>query len=133
MMKVVLDTNVLASGVLNPNGSPASILNLVVNSRIQLLYDNRILQEYLEVLHREKFGFNAESVDALISFCLSEGEFVPADPVTVKFNDEDDRMFFEAMISGVADFMITGNLAHFPKDSRIKSPADFLRVYDKRE
>ena len=130
-MKVVLDTNVLVSGLLNPNGAPASILNLVVNSRIQLLYDNRIVQEYIEVLHREKFGFNAASVEALISFILSEGQFVSAEPTSSKFKDDDDRMFYEVMTSGEANFLITGNLAHFPKDMKVISPADYLKVYIK--
>ena len=132
-MKVVLDTNVLVSGLLNPNGPPASILNLIVNSTILLLYDNRILQEYIEVMQREKFGFDTASVDSLISFFISEGEFVAADPIAVKFNDEDDRMFYEVMTSGGAEFLITGNLAHFPNNPKIKSPVEFLKVHDKSE
>ena len=128
-MKIVLDTNVLVSGLLSPNGPPASILNLIVNSRILLLYDNRILQEYIEVLQREKFGFDTSAVDSLISFFIFEGEFVAADPIAVKVNDEDDRMFCEVMTSGAADFLISGNPANFPKDPKIKSPAEFLKVY----
>ena len=98
-----------------------------------MLYDNRILNEYIEVLHREKFGFNAASVDALISFFLSEGEFIAADPAVIKFKDEDDRVFYEVMKSGNADFLITGNLAHFPKDAKIVSPTDFLKAHAKFE
>ena len=130
-MEVVLDTNVLVSGLLSPNGPPASILNLIVNSRLLLLYDNRILQEYIEVLHRENFGFDTSAVDSLMSFFTAEGEFIAADPIAVEFNDEDDRMFCEVMTSGGADFLITGNPAHFPKDPKIKSPAEFLKVYDR--
>ena len=48
-MRVVLDTNVLISGLLNPNGPPAAVLNLLVNAKLELLYDSRILQEYMEV------------------------------------------------------------------------------------
>ena len=130
-MKIVLDTNVLVSALLNPHGPPASILNLVINSKIRLLYDNRILQEYIEVLHREKFGFNTASIDALISFFLSEGDYIAAEPVEIKFKDEDDCVFCEVMTSGEADFLITGNLAHFPKDAKIVRPADFLKAYGK--
>jgi uncharacterized protein len=130
-MKVVLDTNVVVSGLLSPNGPPASILNLVINSKIKLLYDNRILHEYVEVLHREKFGFDTASVDALISFFQSEGEFIAAEPSTIKFKDEDDRVFYEVMTSGQADHIITGNLAHFPKNQQIVSPSDFLKVLGK--
>ena len=130
-MKVVLDTNVVVSGLLSPNGPPALILNLVVNSKIQLLYDNRILQEYIEVLHREKFGFDTPSVDALIRFFLSEGEFIAAEPTAIDFKDEDDRVFYEVMTFGKADFLITGNQAHFPMHTQIVTPSDFLKVYGK--
>jgi uncharacterized protein len=68
------------------------------------------------VLHRENFGFDTSAVDSLMSFFTAEGEFIAADPIAVEFSDEDDRMFCEVMTSGGADFLITGNLAHFPKD-----------------
>ena len=119
----------LVSALLSPDGPPAAILNVIVNARITLLYDNRILHEYLEVLHREKFGFHADLVDAIISFFTAEGEFVTADPANVQLSDEDDRKFYEVMISGRADFLVTGNLAHFPKDQKTITAADFLTLY----
>ncbi len=130
-MKIVLDTNNLVSGLLSPHGPPASILSLVVNSNIHLLYDNRMVQEYIEVLHRDKFSFNTESIDALISYILAEGEYVSAEPVGIAFNDDDDRMFYEVMVTGQANHLVTGNQAHFPKDPRIRSPREFLREHDK--
>ena len=56
-MKIVLDTNVLVSGLINPKGVPAKILNLMLNEKIIVLYDNRILREYETVLSRRKFRF----------------------------------------------------------------------------
>jgi putative PIN family toxin of toxin-antitoxin system len=131
-MRIVLDTNVLVSGLLNPNGSPAAVLNLVVNSKIQLLYDNRILQEYMEVLHRDKFGFSAESIDALMVFFQDEGEYVSAEPTSVDFADNDDRMFYEVMVTAKADYLITGNQTHFPKEAKIKNPRAFVSDYEKQ-
>ncbi len=128
-MNIVLDTNVLVSALLSPHGPPAAILNLVVIGRIGLDYDNRTLHEYLEVLHREKFGFHAESVDAIISFFAAEGKFVTAEPAGVVFVDDGDRKFYEVMVSGGADYLVTGNRKHFPKDRRIINPADFLKLY----
>ena len=46
-MKVVVDTNVIVSALLNPNGPPAKILSLILNGKAKLLYDNRILFEYI--------------------------------------------------------------------------------------
>jgi predicted nucleic acid-binding protein len=44
-MKIVLDTNVIVSALLNSHGVPAQILGLVLNGTIKIIYDNRILEE----------------------------------------------------------------------------------------
>ncbi len=131
-MRIVLDTNVLVSGLINPNGPPAAILNLVVNAKVQLLYDSRILQEYIEVLHRKKFGFNPESIEALIDYLQDEGEYISAEPTSMKFKDDDDRAFYEVMMTGEADYLISGNLCHFPEDKKFKSPREFVIKYQNR-
>lgn len=43
MLLIVLDTNVLVSGMLNVKGSPGKVLDLVLTNQIQIAYDNRIL------------------------------------------------------------------------------------------
>jgi len=57
-VKVVLNTNVLLSGLLKPYGKPAAILRLVLSGALQVAYDGRILSEYRTVLLREKFHFS---------------------------------------------------------------------------
>ena len=42
-MRVVIDTNVIVSALLNANGIPASILALVLNRKLNISYDNRII------------------------------------------------------------------------------------------
>ena len=130
-MKVVVDTNVIVAGLLSPNGPPATILNLVVNGKLQPLFDNRVLQEYIEVLGRDKFGFKAEWVDALIEYIRQEGEFVSAEPTSETFVDEDDKAFYEVTVSGGVRYLITGNKSHFPRDSRIRNSREFLTAYGK--
>ena len=127
-MNVVLDTNVLISGLINPKGTPVKIINLLLNERIILFYDNRIVQEYNEVLHREKFGFTSDLIDPLIDFIRSEGQFVAADPITTHVNDEDDKMFLEVAESAAVDFLITGNTKHFPDSNRIVTPKEFIET-----
>lgn len=125
-MKIVLDTNVVVSGLLNSNGKPAQILNLLLNQKITLLFDNRILQEYSDVLYREKFQFTEEMVEPLLEFMKMEGEFILANPINDKFSDEDDKKFLEIAISGNANYLITGNTNHFPKKDIIISPSEFI-------
>jgi len=50
-MKIVVDTNVIVSAFISPNGSPAKVLALILNEKIKILYDNRIIlpKNFLEV------------------------------------------------------------------------------------
>ncbi len=128
-MKVVLDTNVIISGLINVDGKPAQIINLLINGRITLLYDGRILQEYTEVLNRKKFGFKKSIVDPLLDFIKNEGEYVAAEPTAREFVDEDDKMFYEVAKTAKALCIVTGNKDHFPKEAIVKNPKEFIAMY----
>ena len=128
-MKAVVDTNVLVSAFLNTNGTPAKILSLVLNERIFILYDNRIIFEYREVLSRNEFGFNTESINDIIDFIRVQGEYIQANPEKIKFSDETDKKFYEVYKSGNAQCLITGNKKHFPKENNILNPKEFLEKF----
>ena len=125
-MDVVVDTNVLVSGLLNPKGIPAYILNLLLNRKLSLLYDNRIIGEYENVLNRDKFGFKKENIEPLIDFLKYEGHFITANPIKTIFKDKDDKMFLEVAETGNAEYLITGNIVHFPKLKKIVTPKEFI-------
>ena len=125
-MKIVLDTNVLVSALINPEGLPAKILNLVLNGKLTVLYDNRIIGEYRAVLIRKKFGFSSEMIEPLLDFIECEGDFVASEPLKLHFADEDDKKFLEVAESGNAEYLITGNIKHFPIEDNIVTPSIFL-------
>ncbi len=128
-MRIVLDTNVLVSGLLNPEGTPAQILNLLINGKLVLLYDSRILKEYEEVLHRRKFGFRPTQTGPLLDYFGKEGEYISAEPSREPFRDEDDRMFYEVAVTGKAVCLVTGNKDHYPKGKIVRSPKEALELY----
>jgi len=130
-MKIVLDTNVLVSAILNPVGPPGDILNLIINDEIMICYDDRILNEYESVLKREKFKFDPENVSDLLSHIEHAGERTSAIPLNVKINDPDDLMFYEVMEASPADYLVTGNKKDFDliKNKRIVTPKEFLNIY----
>jgi len=127
-MKIVLDTNVIISALINPNGIPAQILNLVINGKILFYYDNRILTEYSEVLRRKKFGFEEDWINAFMDFVKNEGEFVIAEPLKIIFEDEEDKKFYEVAKSGKVFYLVTGNKKHFPKDKIVITPKEFMEL-----
>ncbi len=128
-MRIVLDTNVLVSGLLSHGGPPSLILDLVEAGRLKVLYDDRVMLEYREVLARPRFSFSAESVAAIIELLEETGERTAAAPLDVELRDPDDLPFLEVAVRGKADALVTGNTRHFPAEYSgvpILSPAAFL-------
>jgi len=126
LFKVVLDTNIIVSSLLT-SGPPASIVDLAANGKIIPFYTNLILQEYYEVLSRKKFGFSSIQTSRLIDNIINTGIAVE-DKTTDKNKkiNKDDQIFYNASIEAQA-FLITGNIRHFPAESFIVTPAQFIR------
>jgi putative PIN family toxin of toxin-antitoxin system len=112
-MRVVVDTNVLVSGLLNPHGPPGRIIDLAVAGQIAILYDDRILSEYRAVLQRPRFGFDIADIQVLLGYLEQQGESVLALPVKLELDDPDDLPFLEVAVAGFADALVTGNVRHF--------------------
>lgn len=132
-MRIVLDTNVIVSAMLNPNGTPGAILRGVLDGRLRLLVDNRVVFEYSDVLSRSKFRLEPHDVQAFLAFVEHEAEYVTAPPTDAQFDDPDDRPFYELAVNGGANYLVTGNTRHFPKNPIVCSPRHFLRVFSARE
>jgi putative PIN family toxin of toxin-antitoxin system len=113
--RIVLDTNVLVSAFLNPTGAPAQVLTLLMAGELKLLFDERILAEYAEVLARPRFGLDPTDVADVARQLEADGERVVASPSTAQLADEDDLPFLEVALSGKADALVTGNARHFPE------------------
>jgi uncharacterized protein len=129
-LRIVLDTNVIVSGLLNPEGNPGRIVDLFLAGEITLLVDDRILAEYRAVLRRPKFGFDADDVSDFMDLLEATSERVVAPPLGLKLPDESDRAFLEVAVAGGADVLVTGNVRHFrlPRASRLAldNPAEFV-------
>jgi putative PIN family toxin of toxin-antitoxin system len=127
-MKIVLDTNIIVSAFINPKGAPAVIISLVLAGKITLCYDNRIFSEYMEVLKRSKFNFDNILVDAFLDFIKDNGEYIIAEPQNIKFDDEDDKAFYDVYKSCDANYIVTGNTKHFPHEKNIITPREYLEL-----
>lgn len=129
-MKVVLDTNVLVSGFINPYGPPGVLVGFAASGDLTLCYDARILAEYREVLLRPKFGFDARAVEDFLAQIEAEGEPVLAAPLPHNLPDRSDEPFLEAALSSRSECLVTGNREHFPArlclGMKILSPAEFV-------
>jgi uncharacterized protein len=130
-MRIVLDTNVLVSGLHNPDGAPGRIIDLVMGGQIRLLYDDRILGKYLDVLARPELGIDPSLARAVIGYIRLSGERVTPLPLPADtLPDPDDLPFAEVAVSGAADALVTGNARHFSKwkeqGNSVLSPTQLL-------
>ena len=129
-MRVVVDTNVLVSGLLSPFGPPGIIVGLITAGSLCSCHDSRILAEYNAVLRRPAFPFAEEEVMALMAQMRASGELVSARPLPLRLPDPDDEPFLEVAAAAMAEFLVTGNLKHFPDDRRqgvrVVTPREFL-------
>ena len=134
--RVVLDTNVLVSALLNSFRAPGRVLDLALAGELIVAHDDRILAEWQEVLRREKFGFAPADVDALLSFIEREGLKVNPPVLTARLPDPDDLPFLEVALA-VEAALITGNLRHYPSEARgeaeVVDAGDFLRRWAARD
>ena len=134
LIVVVLDTNVLVSGLLNPNGSPGKILDQIISSHIQVAYDDRILGEYEEVLSRPELHIRPSRSFAVIGHIELSGKYVTAESLSTEgYPDPDDIMFAEVLIASNANALVTGNLRHYhplvQRKMPVYSPVQFLEKY----
>ncbi len=132
-MKIVLDTNVIVSGLLNPHGTPGEIVRMLVNGKIGLSYDARIFKEYEDVIRRPKFKIDFSMAKAVLESIESDGELVIASPLPFAIKDPGDRMFLEVALAAKVDFLVTGNGKDFLSTTkhpvRILSPKEFRWEY----
>lgn len=130
-MTAVVDTNVLISGILSPHGPPGRIIDALFSRAFLVLYDDRILDEYVAVLARPRFAFRPAEVKTLMDFIEAEGRMTPASRLDVVLPDPTDLPFLEVAAAGEADALVTGNARHFtPRKGRhgvtVESPLRFL-------
>jgi len=114
-MRLVIDTNVLISGLLTPFGVCGDIMRLIVSGEVILCVDGRILTEYGDVLKRPRFKFSHDHVNTLLAYIQSAAEQYCPPPLAQPLPDPDDMPFLEVAITADVDALVTGNMKHFPQ------------------
>jgi uncharacterized protein len=132
---VIIDTNVLVSGLISKNlDSPTvKILKFLSESKIIPVYSKEILQEYSDVLHRPKFGLSGQLVELIIKDIQDHGvEITNIPTINEEFVDQKDIVFYAVTISVQHEnaILVTGNQKHFPNKQFIVDPAKLINVIE---
>jgi len=135
--RIVLDTNVIASGVITPAGPPGTILIAWKDRRLDLIVSPSLLQEVADILRRPKiartYGLSTDTVAGILDLLDSQALRVPGRlriPPTAR--DPRDDHILACAVEGHADYVVTGDcdlldLGRF-RDILIVSPAAFAAL-----
>lgn len=130
----VIDTNVLISALLSKNSDAATVkvLRAILDGRIVPLYHNEILNEYDAVLHREKFHFKEELIQAVLAAIKWFGVEVFPQPTGKNLIDMDDLVFYEVAMEKRNEnaYLVTGNQRHYPIRDFIVTPAEMMGIIE---
>jgi uncharacterized protein len=102
MVYAVIDTNIFVSALIthNSNASTARVLESLFLHRIIPLYNDDIIKEYDEVLHRAKFKLSDDQICTVIELVKQNGIDSSRFPYAGEMPDEDDRVFYEVCLNG---------------------------------
>ena len=130
----VIDTNVLVSSMLKQNSIPGTIIQLIRNNLIVPLANEEIINEYIEVLTRNKFDLDPKAIDDYIGLIKTKGIFLEREQTIEDFVDKDDIVFFEIVMSARSTmdaYLVTGNMKHYPIRSYIVTLKEMIDIIER--
>jgi putative PIN family toxin of toxin-antitoxin system len=132
-VKVVIDTNVFVSSLLNPEGSPRKVIDLWRFEKITLCLSKAILAEYFELLGRFDLTEKPMGEHFVRLFQLRYNQVFIASPEAISAVHEDphDDKFIECAVGAGADYIVSGD-RHLLKLKSYKgipivTPAELLK------
>jgi putative PIN family toxin of toxin-antitoxin system len=128
-LRLVIDTNVLISAALKPEGLERAVLLLAITHPARLYVSRPILEEYRAVLARRELKIRKGLRRQLLQFIRNHSHVVRPRVRVEVTRDPDDGKFLECADAARADYLVTGNLKHFPvywKNTKIIRPREFL-------
>ena len=115
-MRVVLDTNILISACMKTGGLEARLVELAIAGSIELYVTKEVMGEYVDVLNRRKFVTWRETGLKLLESLARVATFVHPSKRVEAAKDPDDNRFLECAEAAGAEYLVTGNLRHYPAE-----------------
>jgi len=130
-LRLVIDTNVVVSAALKPEGLQRTALLLAVTKPARLYVTEAILAEYRRVLSRPELKIRKGLREQLLRLFQSHAHIVKAAGRLAITSDPDDNIFLECADAARADYLINGNSRHFPqfwKRTKVITAREFISV-----
>lgn len=132
-MRAVIDTNVLISALIAPNGTPGRILRHLEG--LTVVSASKLRAELVRVLHyrhiAERYAIDEKVIGEFLALLDPATEIVSLDEnIHIASRDPDDDKFLACAVAGRAAFVVSGDQHLLEigayKGIRILTPAEFL-------
>ncbi|MDE0045883.1 MAG: putative toxin-antitoxin system toxin component, PIN family [bacterium] len=136
--RIVVDTNVLVSAVLSPDGAAREVLRQCLAGAAQPLIGNALFLEYEDFLSREELFAEAligpEERTALMDAVLGVCQWINISYLwRPNLPDESDNHLVELAVAGNAAWIVTGNVRDVAEGElvfdgfRVVTPGEWLK------
>ncbi len=113
-MYVVLDTNILVSACWKADGLESQVVALAGSGAIRICVTAEVLAEYRDVLMRPKLSVVRDRATEMLATIERVANRTETSTLITASIDEDDNRFLECAEASHAEYLITGNLRHYP-------------------
>jgi putative PIN family toxin of toxin-antitoxin system len=130
-LRLVIDTNVVVSAALKPDGLQRTTLLLAITKPARFYVSRPILEEYADVLSRPELAIRKGARQQLLQLIRNNSHIVTPSRRLEVASDPDDNAFLECADAARADYLITGNQKHFPrfwKKTKIITTREFISL-----
>jgi putative PIN family toxin of toxin-antitoxin system len=130
-LRLVIDTNILVSAALKPDGLQRTVFVLAITKPARLYVTEAVLAEYRDVLARPELKIRKGLREQLLQLVRNHARLVrPAHTLRVAKDPGDDK-FLECADAARADYLVTGNQRHFPKfwkKTKVITSREFISI-----
>ena len=130
-LRLVIDTNVVVSAVLKPDGLQRAVFLLATTKPARWYVSDAIMKEYSVVLARPELKIRRSLRLQVIQLIKNHTYSVTPSQLPQVTTDPDDNIFLECADAARADYLVTGNQRHFPrfwKKTKVIDSREFLDI-----
>lgn len=114
-LRLVLDTNIVISAALRPDGLQRTVFLLAITKPGRLYVSQPTLMEYRDVISRPELKIRRGLQRQFLDLIAKRSHLVAPSRRLHVTSDPDDNIFVECADAAGADYLVTGNPKHFPK------------------
>jgi putative PIN family toxin of toxin-antitoxin system len=130
-LRLVVDTNIVVSAALKPDGLQHTVLLLAISRPARFYVTEAIMSEYRAVLARPRMNIRKGPRQQLLQLIRNHAHTITPARVLQVTPDPDDNKFLECADAARADYLVTGNQRHFPKfwkKTKVITSREFVNI-----